>query len=987
MEQRRCPRCQYVNRPNAKFCEQCAAALDRSCVHCGAPLPLTARFCSECGAAVSAAAPARFESPASYTPTYLAEKILRSRTAVEGERKQVTVLFADVRGSLELLAGLDPEDARAIIDPILELMMNAVHRFEGTVNQVLGDGIMALFGAPLAHEDHAVRACYAALHMRDTFRHYTGPAAVRVQIRVGLNSGEVVVRSIDNDLNMDYSAVGTTTHLAARMEQGATPGTILATAQTLRLVEGYITATPLGPMAVKGLAAPVEVYRIEDRSSVRSRFQASAARGLTRFVGRDAEMQQLSGLARRAAAGAGQLVALVGEPGVGKSRLVQELSRSLQLEVWTVLASGAVPYGATIPYLPVVGLMAAFFGLDDGDPHERIKARIRARLSTLPDTLESVDVPLLALLNVPTDDPEWDSLQPDQRRQRTLDSLKRLLFEAARARPILVALDDLQWIDSETQAVLDGLVNALAISRALLVVTYRPDYRHGWANKTVYTQVRIDPLPREGAAALLGDLLGPDDALRPLKDHLVAKTDGNPLFLEEMVRALVETAALEGERGAYRLRRAVDTIRVPPTVEAVLAARIDRLAPADKRLLQYAAVVGRDVPITLLGAIADDDAEPFAARLARLQTAEFLYETEPGPDARYTFKHALTHDVAYGALLQEPRRLVHGRILDALEALPAGRFADQTERVAYHAYRSERWDKAVRYCRLVGLRAAARSASREAVASLEQAVTALNHLERDPDNMALGVDVRLDLQSALVPLGDLDRILGCLTEAEQLAEELGDQRRLGRVLAYMAHCLWWSGEPDRAVASGQRALGLARALGDFDLQVITHVRLGQAYFSLGDYRNATAVCQATIDALKEGMLGATFGLPSQPAVISRAFMGRSLALLGDFDAGIAVTEEGLRMAEASEHRFGIVIAYWGAGDAYFSRGRLAPAAAALERALSLCQSGGFSLMAAIAGRVLGEVYALSGRRDEALRLVEDAVDRLEAMEYAPALPS
>lgn len=989
--ERRCPRCQWTNRAQARFCEQCAALLELSCVRCHSSLPPEARFCPGCGQAVPDSATARFGPPASYTPPGLAEKILRSRGAIEGERKQVTVLFADVRGSLELLVDLDPEDARGLIDPILEVMMEAVHRFGGTVNQVLGDGIMALFGAPLAHEDHAVRACYAALRMREMFRRYAATTlaegGVPVQIRIGLNSGEVVVRSIASDLRMDYSAVGQTTHLAARMEQAAAPGTILATAHTLRLVEGYIRATPLGPIAVKGLVAPAEIYEIEDRSPIRSRFQVSAARGLTRFVGREAEMQQLERLADRANRGSGQFVALVGEPGVGKSRLVQELTRSPHLEGWTVLASGAVPYGARIPYLPVVGMISAFFGLDDYDRHEQIREKIRLRLSEFSETMASVEVPLLALLDVPTEDLEWETLQPAQRRQRTLESLKRLLFEAARVRRILVIIDDLQWLDAETQAVLDGLVHSLSTSRALLLVTYRPEYRHAWTNQTIYTQIRVDPLPREGAAALLSDLLGPHEALGPLKDYLSAQTEGNPLFLEEMVRALLETDALEGERGAYRLKRPLETIRVPATVEAVLAARIDRLPPADKRLLQYAAVVGRDIPVVLLGAIAEEDDEPFAARLARLQAAEFLYQTSPEPDVQYTFKHALTHEVAYGALLQDTRRLVHSRIVDALEALPPGHFVDQADWLAYHAFRSARWDKALRYCRQVGLRAAARSAAREAVASLEQALVALNHLAPEQQDVAMGVDLRLDLQSALVPLGDLDRMLGCLSEAEDLAERLGDQRRLGRVLAYMAHCLWWSGEPDRAVSSAQRALTLARSLGDFDLEIITHVRLGQAYFSLGDYRSAIATCQATVDALKDSLLRETFGLPSAPALISRAFMGRSLALLGEFDTGIAMTEEGLRMAEASEHRYGIIMAYWGAGDAYLCRGRLTSATPALEHALELCKSGGFALMGPIVARVLAEAYALGGRSAEALQLLENAVAQLEAMKYAPALPS
>ena len=931
----------------------------------------------------------RFESPVAYTPQHLVQKILQSRAAIEGERKQVTVLFADIRGSMELLAGLDPEDARRVLDPVLDLMMEAVHHFEGTVNQVLGDGIMALFGAPIAHEDHAVRASYAALRMRDGLRRYAQSTAadVPVQIRIGLNSGEVVVGSIGNDLHMEYSAVGQTTHLAARMEQTASPGAILATVHTLRLIEGYVSTRLLGPIPVKGLAFAIEAGELEESRPVRSRFQVSIRRGLSRFVGREAEMRHLRSLAARVGCGQGQLVALVGEPGVGKSRLARELAESEDLRRWTILTSGAVAFGANTSYLPVIGLIREYLGLDDRDRPEYVMKVVRDRLADSGMVSPADEAPLLALLDVPVDDPRWGALQPSERRQRTLDALKRLLLAMARVQPVLVILEDLQWIDSETQSLLDALVRGIAAAPLLLLVTYRPEYSHGWFNQSIYSQLRVDPLPQDGAAALLDDLLGDDVRLGPLKGYLGARTEGNPLFLEEMVRALVETQVLLGERGAYRLERPLDSVRVPSRVEAVLAARIDRLPSPDKRLLQCAAVIGRHVQLVLLTAIAALDERALKEGLARLQTAELLYETSPPPDAQYTFKHGLTQEVAYGALLQGQRRHLHSEVLDALEALASVSFADRLERLAYHGYRSARWDKALRYCRQVGQRAAARSATREAVYFLEQALDAVKRLGQDREALEVGVDLQLELQSALVPLGDLDRMLGHLRDAEQLAERLGDQRRLGRALAYMAHCLWWSGEPDRAVDAGGRALAIAQSLGDFDLEIVAQVRLGQAFFSLGDYRSAVAVCRAGVDALKGELVGATLGLTAPPAVTSRAFLGRGLALLGEFDAGIAMTEDGLRLAKASEHPYGIVMAYWGMGDAQLVRGRLSQAIGAFERALALCRSGGFALMASIVARFLGEAYALDGRSDEALKLLEGSVAQLAAMKYAPALPA
>src|SRR4051812_33888964 len=422
-----CPRCQHDNPAAAKYWPECGTRLAPCCAQCGTELPAGAKFCPECGQ--PAGAPAQ-PVPESYTPRHLAERILTSRAALEGERKQVTVLFADLKGSMELLADRDPEEARAILDPVLERMMDAVHHYEGTVNQVMGDGIMALFGAPLAHEDHAVRACYAALRMQESVKQYAEDVRRReglaIQIRVGINSGEVVVRSIGSDLHMDYTAVGQTTHLAARMEQMALAGSTLLAPDTLRLAEGYVQVTALGPMLVKGLSAPVEVYELVGAGTARSRLQAAAAQGLTRFVGRDTELATLHQTLERAGGGHGQVVALVGEPGVGKSRLVWEFTRSHRTQGWLVLESGSVSYGKATSYLPVIDLLKSYCGIEDRDDPRRIREKLTGKLLTLDPALQPTLAAFLALLDVPVDDAQWEALDPPQRRQRTLDACKRL---------------------------------------------------------------------------------------------------------------------------------------------------------------------------------------------------------------------------------------------------------------------------------------------------------------------------------------------------------------------------------------------------------------------------------------------------------------------------------------------------------------------------------------------------------------------------------
>jgi class 3 adenylate cyclase/tetratricopeptide (TPR) repeat protein len=911
-------------------------------------------------------------APLAYTPPHLTEKILTSRSALEGERKQVTVLFADLKGSTELIRDLDPEQARAILDPALHAMMEAVHRYEGTVNQVLGDGIMALFGAPLAHEDHAARACYAALAMQDALRRYAEEVrrthGLTVQMRVGLNAGEVVVRAIGNDLHMDYSAVGLTTVLAARLEQLATPGSILLTAATLRLVEGMVQVTPLGPVPVKGVDEPVEVFELIGASAIRRRLQAAVARGLTRFVGRQTELAALHQALERAGAGHGQVVTLLGEAGVGKSRLVYEVVHSHRTQGWLVLESASVSYGKATPYFPVLDLLKRYVQVEDRDDTRTIRARVTGQVLTLDVALQETIPALLALLDALPEDSPFRTLDPPPRRRRTLDGLKRILLRESQVQPLLLVFEDLHWIDTETQALLDGLVESLPTARLLLLVNYRPEYQHGWGSKTYYTQLRLDPLPPVSANELLHALLGDDPSLEPLKQLLIARTEGNPFFLEESVRTLVETGGLVGTPGASRLAQAVPSLQVPATVQAVLAARIDRLPPEEKRLLQTAAVIGMEVPLPLLQAIAELPEEALHRGLTHLQAAEFLYETRLFPEHAYTFKHALTHEVAYRSLLQERRRALHARIVEALETLAGDRLAD-------HAVRGEVWDKALVYCRQAGARAMERSASREAVGCYEQALAALEHL---PEQRALreqAIDLRFELYSARLVLGQLDRVLHDLRAAETLAEALDDPRRLGRVSLYMARCFLMARQYDRAMASSQRALALAAARGDNYTPIEANNFLGLVYFLQGDYRQAMDANRRAMALLEGEQRYERFGEPILPAVRCRTYLALCLAEVGAFAEGIAVGEEGLHIAEAVKHPVSLVEAYRSVGLPYLRQGDLHQALPLLERAAGLCEEADLPFHFSLLALALGTAYILCGRVDEAVRLLERVLEQ------------
>jgi tetratricopeptide (TPR) repeat protein len=634
-----------------------------------------------------------------------------------------------------------------------------------------------------------------------------------------------------------------------------------------------------------------------------------------------------------------------------------------------VLESTSMSYGKATPYFPVMDLLKRYCHVDDGDNARTIRAKVTGQALTLDETLQDTLPALLALLDAVPDDSPFLHLDPPQRRQHTLDGLKRVLLRESQMQPLLLVCEDLHWVDTETQALLDSLVESLPTARLLLLVNYRPEYQHGWGSKTYYTQLRLDPLPPASADEFLQALLGDDPSLAPLKQLLIARTEGNPFFLEESVRTLVETDVLVGEPGAYRLAQALPTIQVPATVQAVLAARIDRLPPEEKRLLQTAAVVGTEVPLLLLQAIADVPEAVLHRGLAHLQAAEFLYETRLFPEPEYTFKHALTHEVAYGSLLLERRRVLHARLVEALEALAPERVAEQVERLAHHALRGEVWDKAVTYCQQAGARARGRAAFREAVVSFEQALQALAHLPEHSDTRVLAIEIRLALGGALAALGEYGRDLALLGEAEALARALDDRARLGLVLATMANVLRVTGDHDGAIAASQQALALAAELGDSTLQARAAHSLGLAYLAIGDFGRAAERLRRSMEATdgEAGTPGTDWRIRSQ------AWLAQTLSALGAFAEGRRHGEEALRLAMLEGRGDTPIIVHHRLGNLYLAQGDLEHAIRVWEQGLVLCRASGErdSLRGIVAG--LGSAYALQGRLVEGRALLEEAI--------------
>ncbi len=978
----KCPTCEHENPVAAKFCEQCAAPLGRRCASCGAEFSATANFCPQCGhPAGFAGENLRSASPQDYT--HLANKSLADKTAVEGERKQVTVMFADVKGSMEFVVGRDPEDAQRLLDPVIERMIEAVHHYEGTVNDIMGDGIMALFGAPIAHEDHAVRASYAALKIQASVKRYGDELqrshGVPLAVRIGLNSGEIVLRAVRSDLRTDYIGVGQTAHLAARMEQIAKPGSILITAETKKLAEGYVEMKPLGPLPVKGLSEDVPVYEVTGAGAARTRLQAAAMRGLTPFVNREAALDQLGRAKQIAASGHGQAVAIIGEAGVGKSRFVDQFLHARHATDWLVLESSPASYGRTTPYLPVIELLRQYFNISSQDSTASIRQKVTEKVLALDPSLQDVTAPLLYLLDSLEDQHPFRLLDLAQRRQQTFQAVIRLLLKETELRPGLVVFEDLHWYDSLTLGLISELFAAAQGARLLLVVTYRLGHTGPWKNHPNFRELRLDPLTDDSLLEFLRALLGSDQSLSMLKNFLAKRASGIPLFVEEIVRTLVDTDVLNGARGSYHVAGTFAGSDVPPTLQAVLAARIDALPTAEKRLLQEAAVVGQDVPFSLLRIICGLTDEVLRRRLGNLQAAEFLYPTQLFPELQYSFKHWMTHDVAYSGVLRDRRRAIHSRALNAIETIYADRLAEQVERLAYHAERGAIWDKALEYLQRSGLKAYSLCANADAARFFERALKVLEKFPETPDNLRQAVDLRFELRNALLPSFDTDRILRLLDELDPILARLGDKQRSAQYAAFRCNQHYLIGQQRRAIEFGDTGVRLARECGDWVVLGQSLFRLGQSYHALGEYRQAILLLEQGLEFNADELRHDRHNLSIIPSVLNRTWLAIALVECGDFSAGMRHAKRALEIAEGAKHQLSALPGWLSIGYVLSRKGEIEGAVGALERGLALCDRWSFQAWRIRLLSALAVAYARSDRVAEALQLAEQAVSDSEKM--------
>ena len=942
----RCSKCGTESKTGKKFCAVCGSPISNRCPKCGAENAPSSAFCEDCGTALAPnTAPSTSPPRGSASDVRVAAES-SSPENLEGERKTVTALFADIKGSTELEQDLDPEEARAIIDPALKLMIDAVRRYDGYIVQSTGDGIFALFGAPVAHEDHPQRALYAALRMQEELTRYSArlreAGNLPIEARVGVNTGEVVVRSIaTGGGHTEYTPIGHTTNLASRMQALAPTGSIAISEQARKLVEGYFALKPLGPTKVKGVSEPVNVYEVTGLGPLRTRLQRSAGRGFTKFVGREREMDAMKAAAERAKSGRGQLVAAMAEAGTGKSRLFYEFKVKNQ-SGWMVLEAFSVSHGKASAFLPVLDLLHGYFKISGDDDARARREKIGGRVLMLDRAQEDTLPYLFALLGIVEGDDPLAQMDAQVRKRRTLDAIKRILVRESLNQPLMVIFEDLHWIDDETQALLNLLADSIPNSKILMLVNYRPEYSHRWNSKTWYTQLRLDPLGKDSADEMLSALLGDGKDLVPLKRVIIERTEGNPFFMEETVQVLLDEGSLVRDGSITRLTRPLGHLKIPPTVQGIIAARIDQLPPESKDLLQALAVIGREFSLSLIRAVVPKSDDELSRMLNDLQLGEFIYEQPAVGDIEYIFKHALTQEVAYKSVLVERRKLLHERIGYAMEASFAQSIDDHLSQLAYHYRRSANVRKALEYLRLAGQQAHRRLAHSEAIVHLNAALQLLKSLPEDEERRREEASLQITFaEAAAAARGPADDEVGAaLARARDLCTQLGDTRQIFRVLLGLRFFYNFKSQWQNDLETSQQLVVLAEREPGPARLLWANTALGESLEYQGRHRDARAHLEKAI-ALIPAIAEHTVFPVADPRITALDVLGDVLWCLGFPDQALERCREALTLARKLGRPFPLCSAYSGVCTVYRDRGEVSALEEAANELRVLADEHGF----------------------------------------------
>ncbi len=893
-----CVACGFENPAGMRFCGGCGDSLPAGCPQCGSQNPVGFGFCGHCGSSLAGNDPAAISppperAPLDYTPRHLAERILRQRDALEGERKHVTVLFADIKGSMDIAQQVDPEQWHRILDGFFRILSEGIHRFEGTVNQYTGDGVMALFGAPIAHEDHAQRACFAALRLRSAIDEYADELRRQghnFAVRIGINSGEVIVGRIGDDLRMDYTAQGHSVGLAARVQNLTAPGRVCISEETARLVDGYFELRDLGKAEVRGVDHPVGLFELVEVGELRTRLERSRARGFTSFVGRDDELQMLERSLKRAEAGERQVVGVVGEAGIGKSRLCAEFVERTRARGIPVYAAHCPPHGKSLSGIGSRELIQSFFGVTEYDAPDEARRKIAGTLVLLdPDFQEMLPL-VFQDCGVPDPERPAPTLDAAVRRKQTVAFLRALVKARSARECALFLLDDLHWADPETDRFISNIVETAAGTRTMVLCNFRPEYEASWMDSSDYLRIPLRALTAADSARLVDTLLGDDPSLAPLRARILERAGGNPFFAEELVQSMLEAQVLEGERGACRLLGDAAEIAVPQTVHAVLAARIDRLGEKDKELLQAAAVVGREFSEEVLAQVSGFGASQIATSLATLRSSDFVVEEAIYPEILYAFKHPLTHEVAYRTQLATRRATLHAATAQAL-----GERGGDPELIAqHHEEAGEAMAAARRYVEAAGELAhrAPDSASRSWRKVRSLCAPLAEPEARELHEMAIS-QILLAGWSMGIDTGDAAELH---REGMTLAGARGDVRAQVILLGIYSFIRLFRENAAAQLETLVEAAQLVSGVDDFELYAMVQQRLGWAYLTVGDLERCLEVSDAALarcgpDRARAGSLA---GYGSQLFLLAqRAY---AWALMGHLDEGEDELHEARRLA-------------------------------------------------------------------------------------------
>ncbi|MFB0522011.1 MAG: adenylate/guanylate cyclase domain-containing protein [Desulfatiglandales bacterium] len=915
-------------------------------------------------------------TPKSYTPKHLADKILAARPGIEGERKQVTVLFADVTGFNSMSGELDPEEIQDLVGQCLDIFTEEIHRYEGTIAQFLGNGVMALFGAPIAHEDAPQRALYAALGIQEQLRDYAEQVkekGIEFEMRIGLNTGLVVLGRIGEDLTMEYTPMGDTVDMASRMMHIAEPGMIQVAENTYCLTEGYFEFKPLGDVPVKGKKETVRTYQLLRAGPVRTKLGTAIARGLTPFVGRKTELEHLADCFDRVNEGQGQVVGVVGEAGVGKSRLILELRGMLPEEEYTYLEGRCLHYGGSTAFLPILDILRSYFDIEEGEQESTIKQKMEDKITQLDERLKGILPPLHEILSLKVEDENYLKLEPQQKREKTFEAIRDLLIRESQNKPLILAGEDLQWIDKTSEEFLTYLMGWLANAPILLLIAYRPDYTHLWGSKSYYSQVRVDELSTNASAELMQSILGRGEVVPELRELIVSRAGGNPFFIEEFTHALVENGSIKRKDHQYALSTKASEIKVPDTIQGIIAARMDRLEENRKQTMQVASVIGRDFAFRILHTITGMQ-EELKSYLLDLQGLEFIYEKSLFPELEYIFKHALTQEVAYDSLLLKKRREIHEKVGEAIEELYPDRLEEFYEMLAHHYSRSENSEKAYQYLKLAGNKATRSYSNWEAFRFYKEAINLLKKLSEIEENKRRGIEVRVLIAGPMRALAYPESSLQILEEGERLSEELGDQRSLAKLYAAIGCYYTTRGQTLVSTKYCQNAFREAEKAQDIEIMAPLAFELCVGYNFRGEFLRTTEFAPKVIALLEKTGRESEFSFPPFNTYSSvMAMYGMAIGFLGAFEEGKTLCQKSLRFATEiddlysvgyAEGCYGGLFACWGDGE---------NAVEHAQNAVRLCEERQVLVILCVAWAALGQGYYLLGEMETARKHIETAL--------------